>query len=164
MRQLSHTARGTRGLTLIELMVSLSVLVILAAAAAPYLGDMVANSRLRESGNLLFAETLMAQSEAVKRNGTVRVATNGATVQVIDITVAGAPVVLRTRTLVQTVTTPEANFDFGPEGRPVPFGTAVAVNLGTTATGGCTADLRCPGLRVEAGGAIRLCGNHLEAC
>ena len=164
MRQLNHTPRGARGLTLVELMVSLSVLAILAAAAAPYLGDMLANSRLRESGNLLFAETLIAQSEAVKRNGTVRVTTNGATVQVTDVTAADAPVVLRTRTLVQTVTAPAATFDLGPDGRPVPFGTAVAVNLGTTVTGGCTTDLRCPGLRVEAGGAIRLCGNHLETC
>lgn len=160
MRRLStHRARG---LTLIELMVSLAVLAILAATAAPYLGDMVANSRLRESGNLLLAETLIAQSEAVKRNGTVRVGTNGSTVQVIDVTVPAAPVVLRTRTLVVGATAPVATFDFGADGRPTPFGTAVSINL--SALAGCSSDLRCPGLRVDAGGAVRLCGNHQENC
>jgi type IV fimbrial biogenesis protein FimT len=42
------------------------------------MGDMVVNSRLRESGNLLFSEALLAQSEAIKRNTTVRVSTSAA--------------------------------------------------------------------------------------
>lgn len=154
---------AVRGLTLIELLVSVAVLAVLASAAAPFMGDMIANSRLREGGHSLLAETLMAQSEAVKRNGTVRVSLNGSTVQVIDLTVPAAPVVLRTRTLVQTVSAPVVTFDFGPEGRPTPFGTAVSVNLGSTSAT-CTSELRCPGLRVDAGGGVRLCGNHLESC
>jgi len=28
----------------------------------------------------------------------------------------------------------------------------------------CSTELRCPGLRVDAGGAMRLCGNHLDSC
>lgn len=152
-----------RGLTLIELLVSVAVLAVLASTAAPFMGDMIANGRLREGGNLVLTETLIAQSEAVKRNGTVRVSLNGSSVQVIDVTDAAVPVVLRTRTLVQTVSAPVVTFDFGPEGRPTPFGTAVSVNLGSTSAT-CTSELRCPGLRVDAGGAVRLCGNHLEAC
>lgn len=150
-------------MTLVELMVGIAVLAILVATAAPYMGDMVVNSRLRESGNLLFSEALLAQSEAVKRNTTVRVSTSGGTVQVLDMTVPATPVVLRTRTMPGTVSAATAAFDFGPEGRPTPFGTAVSVNL-SMADATCSTDVRCPGLRVDAGGAMRLCGNHQVNC
>jgi type IV fimbrial biogenesis protein FimT len=163
MRRLMLPRRSSRGMTLVELMVGLAVLAVLATTAAPYMGDMVINSRLRESGNLLFSESLMAQSEAVKRNTTVRVSTAGNSVQVLDVTIPAAPVVLRTRTLPANVSAPTATFDFGPEGRPAPFGTAVSVNLGISGTT-CSVDVRCPGLRIDAGGAMRLCGNHQVNC
>jgi type IV fimbrial biogenesis protein FimT len=152
-----------RGFTLVELMVGVAVMAVLVTAAAPYMGDYVVNSRLREGGNMLYSEALMAQSEAVKRNTVVRLSTSGATVQVLDMTVPGTPVVLRTRTFVQSVTAPDVTADFDPDGRPSPFGTAVSIDLSMTSTT-CSADLRCPGLRVDAGGAIRLCANHLATC
>lgn len=163
MRHLNARGRLQGGVTLVELMVGLAVMAVLAAAAAPYMGDMIVNSRLREAGNLLFGETLMAQSESIKRNTTVRVSTNGASVQVLDMSVPAAPVVLRARTLPGNAVAPVTTFDFGPEGRPAPFGTAVSVNLAMTSTT-CSSDVRCPGLRVEAGGAIRLCANYQVSC
>ena len=165
MRRLNPavTRWRARGVTLIELMVGLAVLAVLVATAAPFMGDMVVNSRLRESGNLLFGESLIAQSEAIKRNTTVRVSTNGNSVQVLDMTVPAAPVVLRQRNMTGNVVAPTATFDLGPEGRPAPFGTAVSINL-SMSTGTCSTELRCPGLRVDAGGAIRLCGNYQVSC
>lgn len=151
-----------RGLTLIELMVAIAVVAVLLAAGAPYLGDYVRNSRLREAGNLLHTEALMAQSEAIKRNTRVRLSTNGAVVQVLDVTVAGTPVVLRERTLPGAVQAPVAALDFGGEGRPADFGTSLAVDLSLPGST-CSSDVRCPGLRIDAGGAVRLCGNYL-AC
>jgi len=150
-------------MTLVELMVVIAITAVLLATAAPFMGDYVINSRLRESGNLLLTEALMAQSEAIKRNTTVRLSTNGQTVQVIDRTNPVVPVVLRERTLPGAVTAPASTLDFGGEGRPTPFGTAGAVNLSNPGTT-CSADLRCPGLRVDAGGAIRLCGNYQVSC
>ncbi len=154
-----------RGLTLIELMVTLAVLAVLISAAAPFMGDMVMNSRLRESGNLLFTEALIAQSEAIKRNTTVRVSNpDSATVRVHDLSDPSSPVLLRERTLPEGATLPASmTFDFGAEGRPVPFGASIAVNLGL-AGGTCSDDLRCPGLRIDAGGAMRLCPNHQANC
>ena len=168
MRRLSPRKSLTRGMTLVELMVGLAVMAVLVTAGAPYLGDVVINSRLREAGNLLLTETLMAQSEAIKRNTVVRVSVLGNAVQVLDATVSASPVELRKRIFPGNVTGPSATtaveFDFGPEGRPAPFGTSVSVDLSATGVD-CSAGkpLRCPGLRVDAGGATRLCGDK-TAC
>ncbi|MCZ2290392.1 MAG: prepilin-type N-terminal cleavage/methylation domain-containing protein [Burkholderiales bacterium] len=158
-------AARARGLTLIELMVGLAVLALLITAAAPFMGDLIANSRLRESGNLLFTESLIAQSEAIKRNTVVRVrASDSATIQVHDMSDPSTPLLLRERTLPEGAALPPTMaFEFGAEGRPVPFGTPISVDL-SPASGSCSDDLRCPGLRVDAGGAMRLCPNHLANC
>jgi type IV fimbrial biogenesis protein FimT len=152
-----------RGLTLIELMVGLAIAAFLMLTAAPYFSEFTTNSRLHEGGNLLYTEALLAQSEAVKRNNTVRLSTNGATLQVIDRSVPSSPVVLRTRTLVGGATLPVATVDFGSEGRPVPFGTSASINLSMN-NQTCSGDVRCPGLRIDAGGAVRLCNNQLSGC
>ena len=124
-----------RGLTLIELMAALAVSVILFGMAIPYMADFMHNARLRQAGNALLAETLQAQSEAIKRNASTRLLISGSLIQV----------------------------DFGSRGTPLPFGTSASVNLvrsGTT----CSAELRCPGLRIDGGGGIRLCVNQLVDC
>ena len=95
MRHLSPRHRS-RGLTLIELMIGLAITAMLAVAAGPFYGDYVANSRLREGGNALFAETMFAQSEAIKRNARVRVNVNGADVETRDMTASAAGDVIRT--------------------------------------------------------------------
>lgn len=162
-RLIVPAAARSRGVTLVELMVGLAVMAVLATVAAPHLGDLVRNARLRESGNLLFTEALVAQSEAIKRNTNVRVSANGDTVQVHDMTTPATPVLLRARSFSDGVTAPAATFTFGPEGRPAPFGTAVSLNL-SMAGAACSAELRCPGLRIDAGGAARLCANHQVNC
>ena len=151
-----------RGLTLVELMVGLTIGAFLLMAAAPFFGDYLRNSRLREAGNALLSEALFAQSEAIKRNSTVRLSTDGATLQVID-RGTGADVLLRERTLSGNVAAPAATLDFGTEGRPVPFGSSGAINLSMSGAT-CSDDTRCPGLRVDAGGATRLCGNYQSGC
>lgn len=156
MRQLNTQ----RGLTLIELMVAFAIASLLALAAAPYLADYGINSRLREGGNALYAETLFAQSEAIKRNRAVRVSTAASTITVEDLTDPTNPVTLRTRTLTDGVSMATGAVTFGSSGWPSNL-TAVSIDL-SHATATCSADYRCPGLRVEAGGAIRLCGNNLS--
>lgn len=145
-------------------MVALAIAAVLAMSAAPFLGDYAANARLREGGNALLAETLFAQSEALKRNTTVRVVVAGAEISLRDMSTGGAGDVIRSTTLPAPVQA-EANltFNLGSDGRPTPFGTAVSLNL-AAAGQVCSADRRCPGLRVDAGGAIRLCGDITRTC
>lgn len=159
MRHLS----AQRGLTLIELMVGLTIGALLLVMGVPFFGDYVRNARLRESGNTLLSESLYAQSEAIKRNSAVRLSSNGATLQVIDRSDVNNEVVLRERTLASDVAAEVATVDFGSEGRPLPFGTSGSINL-SMAGHACSDDTRCPGLRIDAGGATRLCGNHLHDC
>ena len=150
------------GLTLIELMVGIAIAAMLMLSAGPFFGDYMANSRLRESGHLLYTEALIAQSEALKRNGTVRLSTSAGTIQVIDQAPA-TPVVLRTRNFASGVTAATATLDFGAEGLPTPFGTSGSIDISMSGIT-CSSDYRCPGLRVDAGGAIRLCNDTTATC
>jgi type IV fimbrial biogenesis protein FimT len=161
MRHLKHAHRA-RGVTLVEIVVAMAVGAILLATAAPSFSDYMTNARLRENGHLLLTEALMAQSEAIKRNTSVRLSTSGSTIQVIDLSVPAAPVLLRERLTSGGVTLPTSALTFGSEGRPVPFGTSAAIDLSAAGVI-CSADARCPGLRVDAGGAVRLCSNQ-QSC
>ena len=156
-----HMRHLSRGLTLIELMVGLSISALLTLTAAPYYADYMINSRLREGGNLVLAEALAAQSEAIKRNRTVRLTTNGSAVQVLDMADPTNPVLLREREISGGVSAATAALDFGSEGRLLPFPSSASVDFSKSGVT-CSGDLRCPGLRIDVGGAIKLCGNQLS--
>ena len=149
-----------RGLTLIEMMVGLTITAILAGVAAPFFGDYINNSRLRENGNSLMAEALYAQSEALKRNGQVQLSVAAGSVQIIDVSGA-APVTLRTRSFTQGISASVAGINFGSDGMTRPIGTEVSIDMASSGVT-CSAQQRCPRLIIEAGGAIRLCGNKLS--
>jgi len=146
--------------TLIELMMGLVITAVLLGMAAPFFGDYISNSRLREAGNSLLADALYAQSEALKRNGTVQLNITATQVEVID-TGAAPPVTLRTRVYGQGVNATVIAATFGSDGMTRPLGSDISADLGFTATT-CSYEIRCPRLRVEAGGSVRLCGNKLS--
>jgi type IV fimbrial biogenesis protein FimT len=163
-------ASGARGFTLVELMVTVTVAGFLVMAAAPHFSDYINNSRLREGGTTLQTEALFAQSEAIKRNRIVRLTTSGSTIQVLEAQDTAATTVLRERTLAGGVTMETATVDFTPRGYPVNRAVvppvdfvAASVDLGLPGVT-CSSEQRCPGLRVEAGGGMRLCGNKLSGC
>jgi len=146
-----------RGLTLIELMVAFAIASMLALAAAPYFSDYGINARLREAGSVIYGETLFAQSEAIKRNHTVSISTAAdGTITVTD-TTPTTPLTLRTRVVSGDVVLPAATVTFNTAGWPTPM-QATSIDL-SHASAICDNDHRCPRLRVEAGGALRLCGN-----
>jgi type IV fimbrial biogenesis protein FimT len=159
MRRLNMAQRG---MTLIELLISFAIGGILLAAATPYFGEFSINARLRESGFAVQAEALFAQSEAIKRNGTVRLGVSNGTLQVTDETperLASPDNVLRNRVMPEGVTADAAvTLNFGSDGRPTPFGTAYTVDLSKSGIT-CSGNYRCPSLRVDAGGGIRLCAD-----
>jgi type IV fimbrial biogenesis protein FimT len=160
MRRLNAAQRG---MTMVELLMSFAISGILVAIATPYFGEFSTNARLRESGGAMQAEALFAQSEAIKRNGTVRLVVSASAMEISDRTPEGLAVapanVLRNRVLPDGVVTDAAvTLDFGSDGRPTPFGTAYTVNLSKSGAS-CSGDYRCPSLRVDAGGGIRICAD-----
>lgn len=61
------------GLTLIELMMTLAILVVLATLAGPSFTAMFANNRISSATNDLIADLARARNEAVRRGGIVTV-------------------------------------------------------------------------------------------
>ena len=72
-------AAQTRGFTLIELMITLTILGILSAAALPELSRLVRDQRIKTATTDVYAALIYARSEAIKRNLNVAVcaSTNG---------------------------------------------------------------------------------------
>lgn len=64
--------QGSRGLTLIELLVGMSILALLMVMAAPSLGEWMTNARLRNTAEAISASLQFAKGEAVARNTRVR--------------------------------------------------------------------------------------------
>ena len=66
-------ARRAAGFTLIELMVSVALLGVLAALAAPNMGQFLASRRVEDVARRLGDDLTLARNEAVKRNASVLV-------------------------------------------------------------------------------------------
>ena len=70
--------RAGRGFTLIELMISITVLAILVGVAAPSMSSLVRDQRVKTATFDVYASLAYARSEAIKRNATVDITPNGA--------------------------------------------------------------------------------------
>lgn len=68
--------RGARGFTMIELIVTIGILGILMAAAAPSVRDMIMNNRMTSLTNDMLSDFAAARSEAAKRGQRVVICKN----------------------------------------------------------------------------------------
>jgi len=71
--------RSMRGFTVLEVMVTLSLVAILSAIAAPAMIDFVRNNKMNSAARQLDADMILARREAIKRNTRVLVCPKGAT-------------------------------------------------------------------------------------
>jgi len=149
--------KALRGVSLVEALVALTISAMLLVAGLPAFTDYLRNTRLREAGHALLADAQLAQSEAVKRNASVRLETTGSLVRISETT--SSPALDRQQNLPESIVATSASITFDSRGRPA-ADAAIDLQLSGAA---CSASLRCPGLRLDAGGGIRLCGD-LSSC
>lgn len=64
---------ASKGFTLVELMITITVLAILLAVGVPAMQSFIAQNRLSGTANEFIAATMLARSEAIKRGGAVTI-------------------------------------------------------------------------------------------
>jgi len=101
---------ASRGFTLPELMIVLTIMAILIAAAVPSFAEFIRNQRVKTASFDLFSSLVMARSEAIARNTTVTLTptsttnwANGWTISYVDAS-SGSTVRLRDHSAMPELT------------------------------------------------------------
>ncbi|MCC5612269.1 GspH/FimT family pseudopilin [Nostoc sp. CHAB 5834] len=144
------------GFTLLELMVVLAISAIVLLQAVPALGDYIVNTRVKESANLLVSTANLARNEALKRNLTISLVSDGTSVSV-QRAADGKTTVFRTVRLAAGTAINAFTVDFDSAGRVAPFGTSVTTQVLPSSAKTCPAKLVCPSVQIEAGGGAGIC-------
>lgn len=134
---------ASRGFTLVELMVTISVLLVLAVLAVPQVGPFLQRQRLKNATMDLASTVVLARSEAIKRNGPVYVIASG-TDWSRGWTVSSAATVTAASTiraqnaldgLSISETGGNTSFNFGGDGRMASTGLSFSVQPTVTSRG-----------------------------
>jgi type IV fimbrial biogenesis protein FimT len=163
-----HNAlRGERGFTAIELMVSVAIVGVLSAIAAPALMTMIQTQRVKSATFDLYAAVTYARSEAIKRNAVVTITPRaGGFANGYDLTTAGG-VILKSHlgSPAVTVVAPgggaAAAFAFDGYGRLTP---SASYQLELTSTQSSTTPKRCLVISPVGRPSIRVDNDHDLNC
>lgn len=145
-----------RGLTLIELVIAIAIVSILATQGMPALQTSITNSRLSSAAQALASTAQLARDEAIKRNETVRLSSDGSTLYVARAANSDSSQTITTVPLSRPAVTPAFALDYSSAGLTLPFGTQHTVSVAKGMLG-CGEDLRCPTVILSAGGPVRVC-------
>ena len=142
-----HLRAAARGLTLIEAMVTLAVLVVLAFLAAPSFHEMLLSQRVKTASFDVFSGLLLARSEAVARNRAVTIVPSGGNwSEGWTISDASGKVVQHQERMPRVVITGPERVTYNSAGRLSTGGASINV----VANGGGAAHARC--IRIDLSG------------
>jgi type IV fimbrial biogenesis protein FimT len=135
--------RASRGFTLVELMVTISVLLVLAVIAMPQVGPFLQRQRLKNATMDLASTVVLARSEAIKRNGTIYVIANGTDWSrgwtVSSAAAVSAASTIRSQNALDGLRISESgsntSFNFGGDGRMAGTGMSFTVQPTVTSQG-----------------------------
>jgi len=134
------TLRQSRGFTLIEAMVAISILAILAGLAAANFSSIINSSRIRAAALDFSTDLAMARSEAIKRNTEVTLAFAGADWSSgWSVTASGVAAPIQTRNALAngiSSSSTAGNFVFNGSGRPATTGTVTFCPPANASTSG----------------------------
>ncbi len=151
-----HVTRArARGFTMVELVITLAVFAVVMAKGLPAIADFNANSRLRSAAADLHQGASLARSEAIKRNIRTELRVVTTMWSVWDVT-AVPPVMLRFGLFDPAVSAANLTLAFQSNGRTFPAGAVGTIGV-TPTTMSCGADIRCPSVRITAGGSALIC-------
>ena len=161
--------RRHTGFTLVEVMVSLTVLGILIMMALPSFGEWLQNQQLRAASDALLNGMQTARAEAIKRNVPVQIVLGPGTGWTVTEAVSGAAIQARSK----DEGSPNAAVAITPAGAAkVTFSSlgGVQANLDGTATvtqldisnpagGACqtAGPMRCLRITISGGGSLKMC-------
>lgn len=166
---------ASAGMSLIEMVISLAIVVILFAMGAPSFSNWMAGLQVRTAAEGLLSGLQLARTEAAKRNQQVSlnlVSTTGAG-WTVTLTADGSVIQSRSASEssqnVSITATPTATvFTFNNLGQriaPAAASGTVTLALDNAATGSCqpTGPIRCMNILVPIGGQIKMCDPALPS-
>jgi type IV fimbrial biogenesis protein FimT len=126
--EVMNTRARSRGFTLIELMVTLTILAVLVGIGVPSFRTFVENQKVKTGSFELMTAVMMARSEAIKRNATVTLTPTAGDAWASGWSVLLGTTKLHSQTMMDAVTITQMDADkaeiaptaisFGPSGRP----------------------------------------------
>src|SRR5262245_15088644 len=152
----------SRGFTLIELMIVITIVGGLLVIALPSLNEMVGNQRVKGAANELYFDLSYARSEAIKRNAAVQVVRTGSD-WAGGWTVEIGGVVLRSQPAAKGINASgagDASVTFNGDGRAA-LGATLSFNF---ATSNALVFMRCVSLTPSGRPAVRIDRNRNGDC
>lgn len=155
--------KGKWGFTLIELMVTIAIVAILMALAAPAMSNFVLNGRAKQAASDIWASMSLARSEALKRNANVSVGPVGSDWRNGWQVTAGTEVVTAHEALSnQFDSLSLGTLTYGRDGRLTTASTEYVFTLAVAANSGVTK--RCVYVRASGMPVIQVDNNRDGNC
>jgi type IV fimbrial biogenesis protein FimT len=143
---------ASRGFTVVEMVIAMSILAIIVAIAAPSLTSVIVVQQVKAAAQDVYASLSVARSEALTRNTSVTVAPVGGNwAQGWTVTDAGGTVLRRQDGYPKINLSGPAQIVFNGDGRP----DATATPFGATATGVDSSNYRCVRVRLNGRSSIK---------